>query len=336
MLTTTTTTTYQETTQSNQSTTTTTNFNLDNYSKLEDESLNFLDNTRRINLIASIVIILIGLLGNCLTIFVFSQKRFRINSSNVYLLCLALIDSLFLVVHIFEDLIREYEEIYSMKDTVFDSILNELNLIDNYILTCFLISFLKYFLRFISAYIIVAFTLQRLILVCSPLNIKFKSKRSAWYIVLLIVSCSFVFNAWVPFLFRIDQQNEFTKPRCDVLNEYKNEYFIITIIYTSLIMLIPILTVFICNFIIILKIKKADLKRNTLQNKKELINGRKSTDQTFGVRANNNNYQIRAYYLPNTRFASRKKNEDSKKLTKTLILISFSYAVFNLPYFITW
>ena len=51
--------------------------------------------TRRVNMLASIGIILTGLLGNGIIMFVFSQKRFRTNSSNVYLLSLAIVDSIY-------------------------------------------------------------------------------------------------------------------------------------------------------------------------------------------------------------------------------------------------
>ena len=62
----------------------------------------FLEQARKINIMCVSFILVIGLIGNCLTIVVFAQKRFRINSSNVYLLSLAVIDGLFLLLHLFE------------------------------------------------------------------------------------------------------------------------------------------------------------------------------------------------------------------------------------------
>ena len=211
--------------------------------KLEDSSLYFIELTRKINLFATLIIIAIGLIGNCLIIFVFSQNRFRINSSNVYLLCLAIIDNLFLIVHLFEDSIREYQEIFSFTEynsVSFNKFVNYLNITDGFILTCYLITFMRYFLRLTSAYIIVAFTIQRLILIYSPLSNKFKSKKSAWLVISGIILISFLLNIWVPFVFRL-QSNEDDKQRCVLIKSWQNEYFIITIVYTSLIMLIPIL-----------------------------------------------------------------------------------------------
>ena len=57
--------------------------------------------SRKINIFFTILIIIIGLVGNIMTVSVFMQKRFRINSSCVYLLCMAISDGLFLIIHFF-------------------------------------------------------------------------------------------------------------------------------------------------------------------------------------------------------------------------------------------
>ena len=53
----------------------------------------FLALSGKINLFGILIAITVGLIGNFLTIFVFSQKRFRNNSSNIFLLCLAINDN---------------------------------------------------------------------------------------------------------------------------------------------------------------------------------------------------------------------------------------------------
>ena len=71
-----------------------------------------LDTARKWNIFATLPIIIIGLIGHSLTILVFVQKRFRTNSSNIFLLCLAFNDSLYLINHFFEDTLRTYKDIY--------------------------------------------------------------------------------------------------------------------------------------------------------------------------------------------------------------------------------
>jgi len=68
------------------------------------ETLNsylFLEQSRKINLVLTSIVIIFGLVGNSLIIFIFGQKRFRKNSFNIYLLCLAINDSIFLIVQFF-------------------------------------------------------------------------------------------------------------------------------------------------------------------------------------------------------------------------------------------
>ncbi len=308
--------------------------------KQSDDSIDFLSRTRHICFFATITVIVIGLLGNCVTIFVFSQKRFRINSSNIYLLCLAIIDSVFLIVHIFEDLIREYEEIFQELNEFNDGMsqmMYALNITDRFELACTLINFLRYFLRFVSAYIIVAFTIQRLILIFLPLNNKLKTKRSAWLVFWTVIMASFFLNIWTPFLFSVEKNED---KRCDVVKEKSNLYFLITIVYTTLIMLVPIVVVFVCNFLIIYRIKKADTKRVELQIKKSITrSNRHDTSVIMKIKRQSAHLKLKPYYLPSKQIINNvcsKNVEDSKKLTKTLILISFSYAILNLPYLVSW
>jgi uncharacterized membrane protein YeaQ/YmgE (transglycosylase-associated protein family) len=132
------------------------------------DSLKILVNSRKINMFSMIIIICIGLIGNTITIIVFSQKRFRVNSSHVYLLFLAVIDSLVLILTIFEDTIRTFISIY-----MHDRINEEYQIFQNKTI-CRLMIYFQFAFKFISAYTQVAYTLQRLIIVYRPLSISFK------------------------------------------------------------------------------------------------------------------------------------------------------------------
>ena len=55
-----------------------------------------------VNLFITVTVLAIGLIGNLLVIFIFSRKKSRTNPSHCYLLCSAIVDSLFLIVHFFE------------------------------------------------------------------------------------------------------------------------------------------------------------------------------------------------------------------------------------------
>ena len=64
---------------------------------LIENSFNFLDLSNEINLFATILIVFIGLIGNTLSLIIYGQSKYRLNSSNVFILILSIVDSLFLI-----------------------------------------------------------------------------------------------------------------------------------------------------------------------------------------------------------------------------------------------
>ena len=73
---------------------------VDNYMDKLIESNKALLTSMKINIYSTLVLVLIGLIGHVLTILVYSKKKYRSNSGNVYILCLAIVDGMFLVVHV--------------------------------------------------------------------------------------------------------------------------------------------------------------------------------------------------------------------------------------------
>lgn len=314
------------------------------------ESLRYLALSGKLNIYSVMTITLIGLLGNSLTIVVFSQKRFRINSNSVFLLCLAIGDSLFLLIHLFEDTFKTYRDLYgndSSDSKYFD--FNLFNLMDRYDFSCRLINYLRNVIRFVSAYIVVLFTIQRLLIVYRPLSRSFRSKKSAWKTVLTILLVSLIINLWVPFLFKI-QPVDGKRELCDVSKKYQNYYFHLNIFYTTLIMLIPMVIILYCNFSIIKKTAKEEENRRKFQNKntcmtslhqaklnqhrrkKNLLSGEASETKAVNVKIKPHYVTQNELIKINTKFSKH----SSKKLTLMLLVISFSFVFLNLPYLLTW
>lgn len=355
------------------------------------QSYKILEQSRKINIIATLILILFGLIGNSLIVFVFSKKRFRVNSSNVFLLCLALNDSLFLIIHLFEDTLRTYEEIYTYDSASLNSTLllninkfiSAINITDQFNLACRLFSYLRYVLRFVSAYIIVVFTLQRLAIVSSPLKDKFKTKKSAWILVSVILAVSLLVNSWVPFFFELQHFDD-TQVYCEIKEDLKYFYYMLTNVYIFIIVIIPIVCVFVSNSLIIFKTKKADINRKRIQMKKfksiqNLKTDSKQQTTTYLAAVNHGakcslplplgsmisnssvcqnlcgndsfvsfnkaarrdalstskfDFRLKPLYLSTSQITMKTKS--NSLITKMLIIISFSYALLNLPYFITW
>lgn len=185
------------------------------------------ERARKVNIYFSTLIIVVGIIGNALALFVFSQKKFRVNSSSVYMLCLALSDGLFLLTHFFEDTLRTYIDLYVNKNinvheqcrnhSYFEvyniskecesnlsphsqRFIRSLNITDRFDFFCVLFNYFRYFLRFLSAYIIVAFTINRVITMYRPVTeIKLESKKITWTIISVIVFLGLISNIWVIF-----------------------------------------------------------------------------------------------------------------------------------------
>jgi hypothetical protein len=298
----------------------------------------FLDLYRKINIYSSLFVTIIGLIGNSLITYIYASKKRRTNSSHVYLLCSAINDNLFLIVHLFEDTLKTYIDVYSIER---DHFLEKINIVEMNNIQCQFINYLRNILRFVSAYIVVAFTIQRLFIVSKPLTNKFKSNKSAWKTVLIIIIISILFNIWVPFIFKINDENQ----NCDVDRSYSSEYFYINLNYTFLILAIPIVIVLICNVLIFLKLKKSDKERKKLQhinNKKRKRNGSKiqrspgcqNLSEIVIISKNIHSSNIKKEFVSFKKL--QKIPSSSKKITIQLCIVSLSFTLLNLPYLISW
>jgi len=312
--------------------------------------------SRRINLFATIIIISVGLIGNGLIMIVFSQKRFRTNSNNVFLLTLSILDSFYLILHFFEDTVRSYKDIYLKKaiqvDPIgsFDFVMLQLDIISSSELACRGINYLRYSLRFSSAYIVVAITVYRLSLINTPLSSKLKSKKTAWILVWIVITVSLMLNIWVSLLFKV-QIDEETRAYCDVNAIHNKEYFVLAAFYIIIVILAPIIIIISINSLIIYKTNKTEAIRKKLQlyastrRSKEKESKEKPPARVDRYKSVIDIKIKRFYCNPNQELSSvgkRKNNKTnttevaSQKLKKLLIMVSITFALFNLPYLIVW
>ena len=287
-----------------------------------------LEIARIVNIFALIPIIIIGLIGHSLLILVFIQKRFRKNSSNIFIICLALIDSFYLINHFFEDTLRTFINIYILNDeTLFNKIILLINITDQTNLSCKIISYLKYSLRTISSYILVAITIQRLLVVFKPTN--YITKNKAWLTIIIIIISSLILNIWILFIFELNTQFE---TFCNIKADYVNKYFQLESIFALVAILVPILIILTSNLLIMFKLKKAELER------KKISNVRLITIQNSVIKHQSNVTKMKPFYTSVNNYANRTRNsiDDSKRSTKILFLFSILFIILNLPYLTVW
>ncbi len=221
-----------------------------------------------------------------------------------------------------------------LSETKLEQAIKILNIVDQNEFVCCLVNYLRNVLRLISAFVIVAFTLQRFLIVFRPLSTnKFSLKKTAWQTVGTIVFVSIVANFWVPFMFAI-QKNVI----CDVSPEWSQIYFTLSKSYVLVSMLLPILLIFICNSMVIYKTILTDSQRK--QNEYQ-TNEIKETNVSYKIkRRPAQQLEVKAFSksakINCTHKKKLQKYKNSIKITKVLILVSFSYALLNLPYLIAW
>lgn len=315
-----------------------------------------LETARKWNIFATIPVILIGIFGHSLTILVFSQKRFRTNSNNVLVLCLAINDSLYLLNHLFEDTLRTYRDIFIKDDnsSIANLFILKLNITDKHRFSCPIVHYLKYSLRFVSAYILVTITLQRLLIVYKPMSQRFKSKKFAWLVVLSIVIVSLLVNSWVPFVFELRSDTD--SLYCDVAEKYSTQYFQIEAMSMISTILIPILIILTANLFIMINLCKANQRRKNLNTFEPKGSGRLSntivttkshlqTEKRLNIIEQSNEYikvdslstcqRLKPFYLNANTYANRPKHP-AKCSPQILLLITSLFLLFNMPYFINW
>ena len=122
--------------------------------ELDDNYMKFFEISMILNIIFTIAFIIIGLCGNFIILIVYSQSKNRVNASNIFIICLAIFESIFLMLHFFEDTIRTIRNTKRLFQNNIDNydLIEKLNIIDNNYLMCSISNYLRYTIRFIQAY----------------------------------------------------------------------------------------------------------------------------------------------------------------------------------------
>lgn len=225
--------------------------------------------SENINFYACVVLILIGLVGNLLTIYVLVSKQRKkknslacghprlnqkknkrqnssssLSSSQAYMISLAMSDSVFLIAHLAEDIIPSVSSHYLFQ------------LINSSHIYCKLILYLRNSARFCSSYLLVSFAYERFTLIKNPLKrIKFHNRKISRLIIASIYCASFLLNTYDLVIngLRKIEKHETTDSRllslmeCDVLADFKHHYHYTVIAYVSLALVVPFLLVFFFN-----------------------------------------------------------------------------------------
>ena len=211
-------------------------------SELEPESMA----SHQVYLYVSMLFIAIGLIGNSLNIAVFSSRTSRKSSSNVYLLVLAVSDSLYLVSVFFTKILTTLRCMYFV-DTPIDVV----NRSD------FMCVFLQYVLDFFSDFstcLILAFTFERYVAVYAPIRFKQSCTVRRARII-----CFAIFGVITPLItpYHVMFMGLYRDyDVCIVLLEHEATFTMLYVAESLIFRVVPVFIIAVLNVFIMVKVRK--------------------------------------------------------------------------------
>lgn len=288
-----------------------------NLSKLSETDLEEdLSNSLKFQTIISLQIILLALILNFLVVLFLLRKN--LNPRSVFLIFLSLNHSLYLVVYIFQDIIKACIEIYYSKksNNLHVNILYMLDLIDRYDYLCRLINYLSHVLRFNTACLVCSISLQHLLIVYDPFHKKSVSTKLTCRIATGLMLPAFILNIWPLFVYELNADTNGTT-YCNINQEASLLFFDFKKLFNLITIFVPNLILFTTNGIIFYKLKNS----NVIIQADEL-----PTNSTKRVLAKETDVLNQSQINVDESYLERKFHA----------LGSFVYAALNFPYLVIW
>lgn len=217
---------------------------------------------RYMSIYGPFILTTLGVIGNILSILIFLSPRYRRQSSHFYLLSLALSDLCFLIINLIEDTFRNHNDLYKSRINILDR---------SSTLVCIFVQYARNTTRLLSSWIVVSFTIERLLVVFYPLKRAIICRRKiARLVVFILFILSLLSNINVPFHYGIIHQlNNSNKEEtiCDILPKYRSIYMHFAISAMISIYLVPMFIIGLVNMLICLKL----WRKNFLMKENESI-----------------------------------------------------------------
>ena len=197
---------------------------------------------------AGTFVVIFGLIGNILSMIVFTRKRLRFRSCSMYFLALSVSDICVLVGYTFESLLFHAYGIQLLSKSI----------------SCKLIIFSIYASTDVSNYFLTLAAIDRCVLISNQAtHHRFCQRSVAKYLIIFVICFFCLINGHVLYGFRVDQNGSCLPSSTPYVEFYFNYYdSYIDIVKT---VLIPFLLIFGCNIFIVyhLSRKRFSLKRNS-------------------------------------------------------------------------
>lgn len=249
------------------------------YTKLEDL-------TYFLNTYYKLFVIIFGLLGNSMCIFIFWRSKLAHSSrTSFYLISLAISDIAFLLT-----LLVQY-----LDETKIYLTISKIGL------ACKTLTFFGFVINFLSVSLILALTVQRLCSICFPLkffNAKIESKSKLIVGAFILLGCLLYFYPlYIYDVSNISQTNETIELYCLPQDGFENSAEIFTFVDSLVTLIFPFFAILTMNMIIIHTIKKSSynfiIRTSSTKSNNEILLPSKNAAKQNDINVNNQIRTIR-------------------------------------------
>ena len=267
----------------------------------------------------SMVFVVIGLIGNFLSMLVFSSPIMRGVSSNVYLLTLALSDSMYLVSVFMSKILTALRCFYF--PTVNADVFNR---------SLFMCKSLQYLLDLLSNYstcLIMAFTVERFFAVYRPLSFKesftvFRARLACLLVFVILTVCIAPYH--MMYIGRPYGVNV-----CTVLPDHEGTFTVLYAVEVLIFRILPVCTITFLNIFIVVKLLRLARAHNRRKTNMEAMRLTAGSKKSKGQRGGGG-----------SGCGSRGGREDKNmQITVMLIVVSSTYILGFMPvlvHFVIW
>ena len=234
----------------------------------------------------------VGLIGNSLSLIVFTSRKLKHTSSSNFLASLAVVDNIFLA-----------NLLLTWIDGEFYNIMRN-------IMACESIMFVTYVTGFLSVWFIVGFTTERFMAICFPFRwqLVFSTFREKMIVLILILTAVLLYNHSFWTIRNLKQGPRYT---CIAKREMLDFLHAITWLDTIVTMVVPFILIVFMNVRVLMAAATCH------RNKQALCCPQAQISQGF----------VTTYILPRNGLRYRSQI----RVTRTLILVSSTFLVLNLP-----
>jgi len=194
-----------------------------------------------VSIYGSFVLTTLGIIGNIVLIFIYLSPKYRRQSLHFYLLSLALCDLCFIIIHLIEDTFRNHNSVYKSRINILDH---------SSPIICIFVEYARNTTHLLSSWIVVAFTIEHLLVVFYPLEGPIICRRKiARIVVFILFLISLLLNINIPFHYGISIESDDLENDtiCDILPKYRSIYMRFAISTMITVFLLPMCIISIVN-----------------------------------------------------------------------------------------